>query len=151
MAASIDAAASSIELRITYTDVRGETARVTLVLDSALTDGDLEALIDHIDALTNSAMTVNIVSVRGVTGLASASSSAQSLVAAFMALDFTNANPINTDLAVHKQVVTPAYLDALYAAGFPVEGNTHLDAIVAGVGDSLVYVGLDESINVGGW
>jgi len=150
MASSVSSTAEVKELRISYEDIAGETAVQTLVLSGLVSSAAIALYIDHLEAVTNAKITAKVVVSFPVDGIANTSkpaTSGQSLLAAIAALDFQKTNPINSLKTVSKQVLIPAYLDAIrndeVKPHVPVTDNTNLNAMIAMLESNLDYLGGD--------
>lgn len=158
MATVIGGSPTSIDVVFNWVDEADENARQVVSIDDAA-DADIEAYVDNTVALSNAlAVSVQVVYKFDVTGYATAgkpSASAQSLLAAILAMEFNKANPLNGSKTVLKQVPLPAYINALRNDSIqphvPVTTNTNLNDLVAFLEDHLMYVAADGSLNAGGW
>lgn len=114
MAATIGAAATSAVIRVRMTDVQGEDVNKVFVLDGAVTDEDLEHLLDALDALSNAAITACTVSrVFNVTGLTpSATNALERNVSNQIVLTFEKESPINSAATVSRSFIIPAFVSA---------------------------------------
>lgn len=158
MAAAIGGSPTAIDIIINWVDEADENARQVISIDDAA-DADITTFIDNLVALSNAlAVTVQVVYKFDVTGYATAgkpSTSAQSLLAAILAMQFDKANPLNGSKTVTKQVPLPAYINAIRNDSIqphvPVTTNTNLNDLVAFLEDHLMYVAADGSLNAGAW
>lgn len=159
MASTIAANPETVDIRIHLIDESGEDTTVTLPLAGDTTDADIQTFVDNYATLTNAIVDdVTIVKRFVVTGIAVAGKPAvtpQTLVAAILALTFEKPHPIAPSGNVRKQVLLPAYVNAIrndaVTPHVPVTGNANLDAITAFLEDALQYEGLDGVGYPGGW
>jgi hypothetical protein len=158
MAATIGATPTSIELRLVYLDEAGEPAPVTIPLGATSADADIETLIEDLAPLTNAFLSAKLVKSYDVTEITNTGKPAvavQSLVAAILAVEFQRANPLNANKTIRKQVILPAYINAIRNDGVtphvPVTSNADLNAVVAYLEDHLDYVDVAGDHYEGGW
>lgn len=158
MATAITTDPTEVELIFDQRDYRGEPGKVTIPLDGAVDSTDLIGFVDDYIALTNALITPTVKYTYGFTGYATAgkpSSSAQGLIAAIFAMEFQKANPLNAAKTIEKQVVLPAYLDAIMNAGvsphIAVTTNTTLNNAIAFLETYLDYVAVSGVHYPGSW
>lgn len=157
MATTIDDILTN-ELVINMLDDSGEPGKISIPLDGAASDADIIAIVDGFAALTNGLIEPKIVRSYPFLGYAVAGKPAaalQSLIAAVFAIDLQKVSPINATKTLHKQVLIPAYLDALrndaVTPHSPVTGNSTLNALIALLEDNVNYFGPDGVYYPGGW
>lgn len=140
---------------VDYTD---EPAKVSIPLGGAISNADIQTIVDDYVALTNCLVVPRLIRTYGFTGVAVAgkpSASAQNLSAAILAMEFQKVNPVNAAKDIVRQLAIPAYLDALRNDGVkphvPVTGNATLNALITLLSANLTIQGSDGLYYPGGW
>lgn len=158
MAVSVNADPDIIELRLVWTDEAGEDAPIVIPLAGDSTDANIATLVDHLIALSNASLDAQLKKIYNLTGITNAGKpavTAQPLVAAIFAMDFQKVNPVNASKSVSKQVLVPAYINAIRNDGItphvPVTDNADLNAIYAYLETNLQFVGSDGLFYPGSW
>lgn len=159
MATVIGAAPDVRELRMKFLDEADEPAVIQIPLDGAAVDADVIAIVDDYVALSNAQLlSATIVDALPITGFSTAgkpSVSAVSLVAGILAMEFQKANPLNFSKDISKQILLPAYLNALrndaVKPHVPVTTNATLNALVILLAANLDYLAADGAHYPGSW
>lgn len=150
----------SNELVLDLRDYTGETARVIIPLDGAMSDADIIAIVDEYITATNALVTPTIKRQYDFAGYAVAGrpkngTNPQALLAAVLALEFQKVSPLNAAKTITKQILLPAYVDALrndaVTPHVPVTNNTNLNTLTTGIADGLDVVLADGNHYPNGW
>lgn len=134
MAATIGATADTRVIRGTFGDVFSEERQFSWEVAGDTPDGDIAALLDDYEAVTNVALTnVSVTDKKLVTGLlATATNALERVITAVMPLEFTAANPVNPSRPIGKVIKLRA----------PIPGVMDLDgSLVDGVTPDVDAVG----------
>lgn len=159
MAITLSAAPAVVPIRLTMTAYSGDTAIKNTEIDGGYDDTDTIAALTALDNCTNAAF-VGKVGGRVIAGQkGSAVNALQSLISAFMVLNFEKTNPVNSAETVSKSYVVPAYVDSLVGAGSAPNPTTpgtgspsaYLATLIAYLEDNLAYLGSDGTYYNGGW
>lgn len=163
MPATIGASPDSVTIRMNIRDHFGEDANKIFMVDGALTDDALEALLDGIEATTNVAFDkVSVSSSRLATGLrATPINQLFNLAATFLVLTFERVNPVNAAKTLRKSFILPAPKSLVVSSdgspnvgvvnATPTTANDYLANLIDQLEDSLAFEGSDGSIYAGGW
>lgn len=146
----------SIELILDFLDVAGETGRVIIPLGGTTSDANVVSIVTAITNLTNAFFDAKVSKKYPVTGNTQAGKPAvavEALIAAIFAADFEGTNPVNPAKTVSKQVVIPAYIDAIrIPTPKPVhadDAQTDLAALILLLNAHLDYVDATGAHNEG--
>lgn len=159
MATVVAGSPDSRILRMTFSDSADEPAVIEIPLDGAATDADIISIVDDYVALSNAellkAVIVDSLPITGFSTAGKPSSSAMPLVAAIFAMEFQKVNPLNFAKNVSKQIILPAYIEALrndsVKPHVPVTTNATLNALTVLLAANLDYVGADGAHYPGSW
>lgn len=146
-------------LRMTFSDSADEPAVIEIPLDGGATDADIILIVDDYVALSNAELLKAVVTdALPITGFSTAgkpSSAAMPIVAAILAMEFQKVNPLNFSKDISKQILLPAYLEALrndaVKPHVPVTTNATLNALTVLLAANLDYVGADGVHYPGSW
>lgn len=147
MAIVVGSTNETIELRISFVDEADETAVQTIVFDGSTTDTEIQNYLTNLEVLTNAYFTAKVVRIYPVTGIVNSGKPAaavQSLLSSVLAMQFEAEHPLNSAKTVTKQVLIPAYINALRDDSTkphkPVTNNSNLNALTAILALNLDYL-----------
>lgn len=160
MAATIGAAPDVNTIRWLLESSTLDKANKVTQVDGAMVDADIESLLDCFDDCSNARAISCKVGERVVTGLkATAGSTSQNLISAYMVLSFQKTNPVNALKVVTKNFIVPAYKEVLRGPDNNPDPDTagtgstraRLGLMIQLLEDNLNYVGADGDNYPGGW
>ncbi len=159
MATVIGSAPLVRELRLKFVDEADEEAIINIPLDGAAVDADIIAIVDDYAALSNAYLAeVTVTDRLAITGYAVAGKpavTAQPLVAAIFAMEFQKVNPLNAAKTVTKQVLLPAYINAIrddsVKPHIPTTLNSTLNDLTDLIAANLTYLRADNVYSPGAW
>lgn len=161
MAIILAASPAVVPIRLVMTSVTGDQAIKNTEVDGGYTDTPTIAALTALDNISNASF-VGKIGGRIISGQKSSPVDAsQSLISAFMVLNFEKTDPVNALATVSKSYTVPAYNDVLRSGGTggqpdvatPGTGSpaAYLGTLIAWLEENLAYLGADGTYYNGGW
>lgn len=153
MAFTVDTTATPTYTRaiIKFTDVRGQTARLTVNFGPLVLDTTIQSFLTHLDNLTNAALTVDIEKVWLPTGGKAAVDAVEANLSEVMMIVLQATNPITGSGKVSGKL--PIYAMVRAAENFPSgtlnTGNADVSGLNTILNASYSFKASDNSYHVG--
>lgn len=145
-------AATEIEIRLKYTDFRGQTLTKTIPLGVTTSDANIISIASSLDVLSNAHITAEVFTVRKITGLKGAAVNAlERNISEIMELTFVGVDTADATKTVERSVLIPAMIAAIELIdGSPDNTNTDLVTLTGLLDSHLIYLNAVKTVVEGG-